>query len=83
MADEEQSAPLRIISSKVLKGEGIRAVLEMLMRDHSQFESLVAVAVIPTGDSGMDDAVVYTTNLNFLEKIGLLDQAKQTVRNGS
>jgi hypothetical protein len=67
----------------VLKGEGIRAVLGMLMRDHEHFEGILAIAVVPTEDPGINDCVVYTTNLNFLEKLGLLEKAKITIQDGT
>jgi hypothetical protein len=83
MADEEKALPLRIISSKVIKGQGIRAVLEMIMRDHQHFDAFLAVAVVPTDDPDSNEAVVYTTNLNHLEKLGLLVKAKDTIQNDS
>jgi hypothetical protein len=83
MADEEPAQPLRVISSHVVKGEGIRAVLEMLVRDSSQFEGLLAIAVVPTEDPERNDCVVYSTNFNYLEKLGLLAEAKDTISNSS
>jgi hypothetical protein len=84
MAETEtpEVQPLRVISTEVLKGEGIRAVIEMLTRDHAHFDGILAIAVVATEDPGINDCVVYTTNLNFLEKLGLLEKAKVTIQNG-
>jgi len=83
MADPGKPQPLRLLSSKVKRGEGIRAVLEMVMRDHGHFEAFLAIAVVPTDDPEVNESVVYTTNLNHLEKLGLLVKAKDTIQFGS
>lgn len=79
MSDEAQQKPMRVISGKVVRGEGIRAVIQMLMKDHQQFDALMAIAVIPTDDPEYNDCRVYATNLTHLEKLGLLEQAKDTI----
>jgi len=76
---EESPKRLRVISGDVIRGEGVRAVLNMAAQDHREFKSVMVIAVIPTDDPDFDDCRVYSTNLNFLEKRGLLDQAKDSL----
>jgi len=80
MAEEAQAEPLRVISGDVARGEGVRALLQMVLRDHAAFSGLMVVAVLPGEDRESNDCRVYATNLNYLEKLGLLQQAKETLR---
>jgi len=76
---EKPAKPMRVISSEVIRGQGVRALIQLLMRDHTHFKHLVAIAVVPTENPDFDDCRVYTTNLSHLEKLGLLEEAKKVL----
>ncbi len=82
MADAEpvKASPLYVISGDETRQQGVQSVIRMVMRDHADFKALMVVAVIPTDSPDYDDCRVYATNLNHLEKIGLLDQARDTIK---
>ena len=77
---ESERAPLYVISGDEVRAKGIVSVLHSVMADHQAFSALMVVAVIPTGDPEFQDCRVYATNLNHLEKIGLLHQAEDTIK---
>ena len=81
MADPEVPQPFaRVIALPDVRGDGIEALIQMLHRDSSGFHGLLAIAVVSGKDEDDRECVVYTTNLNYLEKLGLLEQAKSTLR---
>ena len=80
MAQGSEPASLSVISGDAIRSQGVRSLLKMILKDHEEFSALLVVAVIPGPDPDYQDCRVYATNLNHLEKIGLLRQAEDTIK---